>query len=480
MSIKTDYVGGDVYNADDHNDENLQILENKNSMMISGKKIDLEIFGITSLSDLDLYPIYSDDGNALAIIENQGDYITFIDWENGVWSRDADLDWVSLAEIRGTAIMGDYIYFLFTSSSEQRLYRFEKADFESGGNQVTASFLGSVELDNFSQMTSDGTDLFLTNKAGGQRFGDDATQIDVIDQGLGVFRYSYDGTGTAPLFVTNGLAVGDWIEINGFTNPLNNNGLFEVIGVTETYFFVGNPVGPELVTNGDFSSSTGWTFGLGWSYDGGSNHADLAFSATLGELQGTMVNTEADTAYTVSYDVLNFVSQNVRVELAGSNGQYRTANGSYSENLYSAGSVSTVGFSTQFSASELSIDNVSVKHAGGQPTTNATGIKIIKAKNVITRASISGLTATKEEDIVCDNGIVDSFDNLRPFAVDSQFIYGYNINESKFYKFNKTTGVKISELYIDRSTLNELNILNKKGELLLFDQDFNFQTMINF
>lgn len=74
-------------------------------------------------------------------------------------------------------------------------------------------------------------------------FGDATTQFDISNPGGDIHRYTYDGTGTAPLFVTNGLRVGQTIVINSPNFAAGNDGQFEVVRVAETYFEVSNAAG---------------------------------------------------------------------------------------------------------------------------------------------------------------------------------------------------------------------------------------------
>lgn len=70
--------------------------------------------------------------------------------------------------------------------------------------------------------------------------------------------------------------------------------------------------GDNLVTNGDFSASTGWTFGTGWSYDSTNDEADA--SSATGDLEGT-VTAAANYYYKVSAEMKNYVSGQLDVEL---------------------------------------------------------------------------------------------------------------------------------------------------------------------
>ena len=114
-------------------------------------------------------------------------------------------------------------------------------------------------------------------------------------------------------------------------------------------------LGSELVTNGDFSSASDWTFsGSGVAISGGK----LNFTGTTREATQSIsvVNTKT---YRVSYEVSNFSAGSVRAEIGSSIGIERTANGIYSEYIVASGAntieIDAVSFFTG------SIDNVSVK-----------------------------------------------------------------------------------------------------------------------
>jgi hypothetical protein len=114
-------------------------------------------------------------------------------------------------------------------------------------------------------------------------------------------------------------------------------------------------LGSELVTNGDFSSASDWTFsGGGVAISGGK----LNFTATTREATQSIsvVNTKT---YRVSYEVSNYSAGSVRAEIGSSVGISRTANGIYSEYIVASGTnVIQIDAVSVFTGS---IDNVSVK-----------------------------------------------------------------------------------------------------------------------
>lgn len=69
------------------------------------------------------------------------------------------------------------------------------------------------------------------------------TQFDVTKTGS-IVRYTFDGTGTPPLFVSNGVVVGDIVHIqSGSAFNALNEGTFTIVKIDETYFEVVNASG---------------------------------------------------------------------------------------------------------------------------------------------------------------------------------------------------------------------------------------------
>ena len=121
--------------------------------------------------------------------------------------------------------------------------------------------------------------------------------------------------------------------------------------------------GPNLVTNGDFASDSGWDKGTGWTISGGvathSGGTDGNFNNT-----GYTVSAPSNKTVTITYTISGHTAGSVRVGLAGGNAQlltFRAANGTYTESVTNTGGNSYVRFQT---AGFLgSIDNVSVRQS---------------------------------------------------------------------------------------------------------------------
>ena len=149
----------------------------------------------------------------------------------------------------------------------------------------------------------------------------------------------YDTVGFPPYLVYDG---GDWMQTNsinfstGATNP---------------------PLGPELVVNGDFSSSANWTLGTGASISGGV----LSYSGgTSGNTAQSITNQSGQT-YLVTFTIVSRSAGSVRVRFQGNaEGALQTAPGTYSLYTRSLATNSDIIVETN-GAFVGTIDNVSVK-----------------------------------------------------------------------------------------------------------------------
>lgn len=76
-----------------------------------------------------------------------------------------------------------------------------------------------------------------------ENFGAANTQIDITNPSGSTFRYTWDGTGTDPNFLTNGMNIGDVVVINSTNFNAANNGTFTVTASADGYFEITNASG---------------------------------------------------------------------------------------------------------------------------------------------------------------------------------------------------------------------------------------------
>ncbi len=132
-------------------------------------------------------------------------------------------------------------------------------------------------------------------------------------------------------------------------------------------------LGPELVTNGDFSAgTTGWTLGTGWSIGGGVATTEAGTSGML----STTVTVVAGRTYRVDYTITSWVSGQAIPGFAGGtvvNGPTSgTGIGTRTVFLVAATGNTTFRILKNTSADSFSIDNISVKELPGNHATQAT------------------------------------------------------------------------------------------------------------
>ena len=132
-------------------------------------------------------------------------------------------------------------------------------------------------------------------------------------------------------------------------------------------------LGPELVTNGDFSSgSTGWTLGTGWSVSGGA--ASSAGGNQFASISQTILAT-AGKRYLVSFDV-SCTSGSLLIRLGGGTNLLNiNATGKVTARLVAEGA--GIAFLSNATGFEFvgSIDNISVKELPGNHATQSTSTK---------------------------------------------------------------------------------------------------------
>ena len=124
-------------------------------------------------------------------------------------------------------------------------------------------------------------------------------------------------------------------------------------------------LGSELITNGDFAVDSNWIKDTGWTISGGLLNCNNSLSNNTRQLISSY---STDKKYIITYTVSNYVSGGVKVNLGYTTGTVRSANGTYTEERTFSDGGAFNGYLRIFSdgASEVSIDNVSLKEITGQ------------------------------------------------------------------------------------------------------------------
>ena len=126
-------------------------------------------------------------------------------------------------------------------------------------------------------------------------------------------------------------------------------------------------LGPELVTNGDFSSATGWTAGAGWTISGGVANSAGGVGTNLTPI--VSINAKVGATYLIVYDLVSKSGGNCIFAFGGINGASHSTPGTYREVI----TATSTGVFTMYSGTFTgSIDNISVREIPGthlvQPT----------------------------------------------------------------------------------------------------------------
>jgi hypothetical protein len=85
---------------------------------------------------------------------------------------------------------------------------------------------------------------------------------------------------------------------------------------------------PELVINGDFASSAGWTLGGGWSISGG-----VASTSSGGDLSRTPSVPITSGTYRTKYTVVSRASGTTTIKVSGVPGATRSTTGTFTEDI---------------------------------------------------------------------------------------------------------------------------------------------------
>ena len=214
-------------------------------------------------------------------------------------------------------------------------------------------------------------------------------------------------------------------------------------------------LGSELVTNGDFSSASDWTFsGGGVAISGGK----LNFTATTREATQSIsvVNTKT---YRVSYEVSNFSAGSVRAEIGSSVGVSRTANGIYSEYIVASGA-NTIQIDA-VSVFTGSIDNVSVKEV---ITANGDFTFSRGSNLAATRVDVNGLIEKGRENLLLQSNQFDTTWGRTGTSVTSGQA-GYDGTNNAWLLDKTATGYRFIVQGVTGTGIRTLSVYAKAGTL---------------
>lgn len=118
----------------------------------------------------------------------------------------------------------------------------------------------------------------------------------------------------------------------------------------------GPVLGPEMITNGDFSGgATGWTPGTGWTIASG---LGTKAAGSTADLLNTAALPTAGLKYRVTY-TLAFTAGTFMARIGNTPGVTRSASGTYTEDIIAT---NTIAFSIRGSSTGVgSVSNISMK-----------------------------------------------------------------------------------------------------------------------
>lgn len=159
----------------------------------------------------------------------------------------------------------------------------------------------------------------------------------------------------------------DWSVSTNLKNNATVGGLGDGTAVnittaeSEPFTFVGDDwLGDELIENGDFSSSTGWTVGTNWTIAGGIATGAAVTSATSNRLEQTAINGLAGIRYRMELSILSLTTGEIGMVFGGVVGTAINSVGDFTEDITATG---TGDFDIRRRGTDFTgtIDDVSVK-----------------------------------------------------------------------------------------------------------------------
>ncbi|HEY9211087.1 MAG TPA: hypothetical protein VIO56_06715 [Methylotenera sp.] len=165
--------------------------------------------------------------------------------------------------------------------------------------------------------------------------------------------------------VINGLTAGNYLDSAGTTAATVDNPVGLVLDAAGS-------VGSELVTNGSFATSTGWTLQAGWTIGSGV----LSTSASGSNANAIYVVASPfviGNTYLVTMTVTRRDAGTVRVGIGGfTYVDFAGAAGTFSKYIQASASTSNLIFNNQGGLFSGDVDNISVKEVTGIHATQAT------------------------------------------------------------------------------------------------------------
>ncbi len=296
-----------------------------------------------------------------------------------------------------TTIGTSVVYNNVTTSGSAGNYIFNTA------NQIRPSIMGSGAFDQV--VTPDGTQIIGTQPAAG--YSDDSRF------GGGVSYFERDR------ILTNNTGTVSQAAITSTWNSGWMNGQIKLATLSDTDDT--NVTGSELVTNGDFSSATGWSVPTGVSISGGV--ATFSSPSHGSNLQQTATSFVSGKTYTISVEVTAFTSGGITIYANYSSGTSTTVAvsklrsvGLHSFTWTAAGD--GTGFSLQADAASngaciLTLDNVSVRLAEADRSVNGNGLQVF---GTVTKTAVA-----TGADLVAYSGFSASNYLRQPYNSDLDF-----------------------------------------------------------
>lgn len=155
------------------------------------------------------------------------------------------------------------------------------------------------------------------------------------------------------------------------TTPVTGTGQSLALVLDESQ---GLTPGPELVTNGDFSSAVGWTLQTGWTIGSGVLSGNVAAAAFANA--GTSVSFVAGRAYQITFTITSYTSGAVRSRISGGTDVFsatdRASVGTFTDTLVAVAGNNTINMQARSAGFVGTIDNISVREIPGNHATQAT------------------------------------------------------------------------------------------------------------